>query len=459
MSRLIHLLPKPLFFALLGAVGCLIGWLAGEPLLKTLKPPQDDAADTKPQATPVLVFNNELTKRLQREEAKTGDVQLSLMWDNENDLDLHCIDPNGEHIYFGHKKSASGGELDVDMNARPPYSNKPVENIYWPSGGAPMGHYQVFVHHYARHAGADTTAFTVGVKAAGKVREFKGSVSVYQTNTVHEFTLEPKALTLKDARAKSPVSLKTTFVIGLWTALLAIFASLLLVFGQNLLMHRRLLALKSLALVVGGGLLAGLVSGSVSQYLFALGAQEFATQLEDPTKLLKLGQVAGWMLLGGLMGAGMSFFIPNLPRIRAAFAGVLGGFLGSLGFLYALAHTTDVTGRLVGAVLLGATIGLMVAVVEKLAREAALVVHWHANERTVINLGREPVILGSSPEAHLYLPKEKGFPAVTAIVTFHDGRVEMENKLTKTTHTLRGGNKLQIGTLWIEIQTDAQSGS
>jgi len=455
MSRLIHLLPKPIFFALLGGLGCLIGWLAGEPLLKSLKP-SATAEGESPQSAPVLVFNVELTKRLERESAKTGDVQLSLMWDNENDLDLHCIDPTGAHIFFGHKKADSGGELDVDMNARPPYSSRPVENIYWPGGSAPTGRYQISVHHYARHGSPDNTAFTVGVKAGKKVQEFKGTVSLYQTNRVHEFDLEPAALTLKETRSRSQVSLKATVVVGLWTALLAIFASMLLVCGQNLLMHRRLFALRSLAIVVGGGLLAGLVSGSVSQYLFALGAQEFASQMEDPSRLVKAGQVAGWMLLGGLMGAGMGFFIPNLPRVRTGFAGVLGGLLGSVAFLYAMAKTGDVTGRLVGAVLLGATIGLMVAVVEKLAREAALVVHWHENERTVINLGHEPVILGSSPEAHLYLPKEKGFPDVTAIVTFRGGKVEMENKLTNSTHTLQGGNKLQIGTLWIEIQTDVK---
>ena len=46
------------------------------------------------------------------------------------------------------------------------------------------------------------------------------------------------------------------------------------------------------------------------------------------------------------------------------------------------------------------------------------------------------------------------FGLSVVIVTFRDGKVEMENKLTKSTHTLRGGNKLEIGTLMIEIQTD-----
>ena len=89
-----------------------------------------------------------LSSRLKREGAKTGAVQISLMWNNYNDLDLHCIDPNGEEIYFSRKHSLSGGELDVDMNAGGVSSIEPVENIFWREGGAPTGTYKVFVNHY-----------------------------------------------------------------------------------------------------------------------------------------------------------------------------------------------------------------------------------------------------------------------------------------------------------------------
>lgn len=460
MRKLVHSLPKPLLFGLLGAIGCLIGWAAGEPLLKLLKPSAKEAAETT-EAAPVLVFNNELTRRLQREEAQTGDVQISLMWDNINDLDLHCVDPRGERIFYGNKKSFSGGLLDVDMNARRPFSEKPVENIFWPPGGAPEGRYQVSVRHYNRNGSVDATEYTVGIKAAGKVQEFKSVIRQTEIDPVHAFDLDLKPRTITEVKQQRPVvSLKTTAVMGCWTALLAVFTSLLLAAGQNFLMRRKLLAPRDAALVLVGGALAGLVSGAVSQYLFALGAQNVADRVEGAQALLplilKAGQVVGWGLLGGLLGAGMASFIPNLPRLRASLAGVVGGALGAAAFLVALQTAGELGGRLWGAAILGSTLGLVVALVEKLAREAALVVHWHKNESTVINLGAEPVILGSSREAHVYLPKEKGFPPITAIVTLREGRIELENRLTKTTHTLRGGNKLQIGSLWIEIQMEAQ---
>ena len=466
MRKLVHLIPKPILFGLLGALGCVLGWAAGEPLLKSIKPPVPKAGEeAKGQpAAPVLVFSNELQKRLQREEAKTGDVQISLMWDNFNDLDLHCADPSGEKIFYGHKRSSSAGELDVDMNARGPYSSQPVENIYWPTNGAPEGRYQIWVNHYSLHSPVNETPYTIAIKQGGKAQEFRGTIRHGQTNMVHTFEMKkaPPPADLAKLNQRQPPALKTTLVIGLWTALLAVGMAALLVAAQNFLLRRALFNVKEVGLVLGGGILAGLISGAVSQHLFALGANSLAAQLSETEAervlpiIFKTGQVAGWSLLGALLGFGLAFFIPNLPKFRAGFAGLIGGGLGAAAFLLALAKSGEVSGRLVGAAILGLTIGVVVALVERLAREAALIVHWGANERSVINLGVVPVILGSSPEAHLYLPKHKGFPPITAIVTFREGRVQMENKLSNSTHTLASGNKLQIGDLWIEIQTDTK---
>jgi outer membrane protein OmpA-like peptidoglycan-associated protein len=125
--------------------------------------------------------DDELNKRLKREGAKTGSIQISLLWNNYNDLDLHCIDPSGEEIFYSHKKSSSNGELDVDMNAGGPSSNQPVENIYWGKGTAPDGEYKVILHHYAkRNCGAeclDPSNYFIRIKYNNTVKEFRGSIS------------------------------------------------------------------------------------------------------------------------------------------------------------------------------------------------------------------------------------------------------------------------------------------
>ena len=125
-------------------------------------------------------INSEMEKRLKREGAKTGAITISLMWDNYNDIDLHCIDPNGEEIFFSHKNSRSGGELDVDMNAGGPNSKEPVENIYWENRKAKKGNYSVYINHYRNHncyGCSDPTNYTVVVKQNNIVREFKGEIT------------------------------------------------------------------------------------------------------------------------------------------------------------------------------------------------------------------------------------------------------------------------------------------
>jgi len=121
----------------------------------------------------------ELQARLEREGAMTGDVQISLMWENFNDLDLHVVCPSGERIHGGNKKSECSGELDVDANVRPE-TKKPVENVVWPGVTAPPGTYQVYVHHYKKHRKRrtkDPTSFQIIVNNVGDYREYHGDLT------------------------------------------------------------------------------------------------------------------------------------------------------------------------------------------------------------------------------------------------------------------------------------------
>ncbi|RPG72037.1 MAG: hypothetical protein CBC59_000320 [Euryarchaeota archaeon TMED99] len=121
----------------------------------------------------------ELQARLAREGAKSSDVQVSLMWNNYNDLDLHIVCPSGERIHGGNKTSACGGELDVDANVRAE-TRKPVENVFWPEGTAPGGQYHVYVHYYKKHKkrrSKDPTKFQIMVNNGGETTEYTAELS------------------------------------------------------------------------------------------------------------------------------------------------------------------------------------------------------------------------------------------------------------------------------------------
>jgi hypothetical protein len=97
----------------------------------------------------------------------TGDVQVTLRWDGPADLDLHVVDPFGEEIWYSHATSLSGGELDVDAHVAC-VPNAPVENVYWPTGGAPSGSYQVYVQNFAGCSGG-ASSYTVTIRVDGVV--------------------------------------------------------------------------------------------------------------------------------------------------------------------------------------------------------------------------------------------------------------------------------------------------
>lgn len=108
----------------------------------------------------------------------TGDVQVTVRWNTIDDVDLHVIDPYAEEIYYSHKESRSGGMLDVDANASSDkMMRNPVENIYWPSGQAPMGKYVVSVVLYRKRTN-ESVPYTVTVKYGEKIEEYSGEISI-----------------------------------------------------------------------------------------------------------------------------------------------------------------------------------------------------------------------------------------------------------------------------------------
>lgn len=105
----------------------------------------------------------------------TGDVQITVLWADGNDLDLHVIDPTGAEIYFSHPKSPSGGTLDHDDTAGCSTRGTHVENVFWPTGSAPPGRYQVFVKNYGS-CGAPSTYALRALVGGRQVVTVSGSI-------------------------------------------------------------------------------------------------------------------------------------------------------------------------------------------------------------------------------------------------------------------------------------------
>ena len=124
-------------------------------------------------------IDGEMGRRLQAAGAKTGDVQVSIRWDNVNDIDVHVkveAVSNGQWslISWMSRLGRCGGMLDVDANAHPAMlTPQPVENVFWGKGQAPYGRYTVVVHHYRNWAGPVKTPVEVAVLVDGQVQRFQ----------------------------------------------------------------------------------------------------------------------------------------------------------------------------------------------------------------------------------------------------------------------------------------------
>lgn len=113
----------------------------------------------------------------QEPELGTGDIQATLRWETVDDLDLAVTDPSGQTVFYRNPRVRSGGQQDVDANADciKPVA-KPVENIFWPTGGAPAGKYTIEARLYRRCAASGPVPFNLTVLVQGETKELTGTV-------------------------------------------------------------------------------------------------------------------------------------------------------------------------------------------------------------------------------------------------------------------------------------------
>ena len=222
-----------------------------------------------------------------------------------------------------------------------------------------------------------------------------------------------------------------------WTVFAALGIALALVAIQNYFMKKELLPKEQAAIVAISAVLAGLAAGVVAQTtMTALSAVYIG----------ELGRILAWSVLGGLLAFGMVFVIPNLDKTKALGFGALGGLLGSIGFLMMTAVVGNTSGRLLGAFILGACVGLLVAIVETLYRNVWLMVIYDPRNFSQVNLGSQAVTVGSGRNDTIPIQgvgaKEASFLVVGDQIQYTD---------LHRTQSLVPGDRVKVGNVELVI--------
>ena len=104
----------------------------------------------------------------------SGDVEVTVSWDSDADLDLHVADPTGAEVFYGSTVVESGGVLDLEAGYPCGEDIVRNEHIAWALGSPPPGIYEVRVSHYLS-CGAPETNYVVSIYNHGRRTTFSGT--------------------------------------------------------------------------------------------------------------------------------------------------------------------------------------------------------------------------------------------------------------------------------------------
>jgi hypothetical protein len=234
--------------------------------------------------------------------------------------------------------------------------------------------------------------------------------------------------------------------IAIWTAALAGGICLTLAGGQKLYLQQSWLGLSDAAKALAIGFGAGAVAGIVGQSLF-----EFTSV--SPS-IVVVSRILAWTLLGGLVGAGLSFAVPNLKWQRAYLGGCLGGFIGALAFAACSLVVGPMFGRFFGATVLGFCIGLMIALAEIAFRRYWLEITYGAREVRTVTLGPIAVSLGSDAAAAVFIA---GAPPTALRYRVEQDRVLAEDSVTGVTTAAAPGETRQFAGVRVTVCSAASA--
>ncbi len=221
----------------------------------------------------------------------------------------------------------------------------------------------------------------------------------------------------------------------LWGGLVALGLGLVLLVGQNILTLRGRW-FRDLSWVPFGAALLGGASAGVGQLLLVTGG----------------GRGLGWAILGA--GAGLFLGLADRSRakaLRGALGGAVGGFVGGLVFEWLLGGSGTLA-RLVGFAVLGAAIGLMVQWAQQAFKAAWLVgLTTGPYEGKEYILAKPVVTVGRSDANDIGLYRERDLPLQAGVLRLDKGHWVWEgttilvNGQATAQQVLQPGDRLGFG--------------
>lgn len=112
-------------------------------------------------------------------------LRVSLSWFNFDDLDLHAVLPDGNHVYWSNKQ----GILDVDMNAGSGRTRNAVENLAF--NHLQDGIYRIYVNQFCRRETVDI-GFAIELEFGGAIHQHSYSELMGNGENVDCFKLHVK---------------------------------------------------------------------------------------------------------------------------------------------------------------------------------------------------------------------------------------------------------------------------
>jgi hypothetical protein len=191
-----------------------------------------------------------------------------------------------------------------------------------------------------------------------------------------------------------------------------------------------------------------MISGGAANVVFEM--------LTHQAWLASCARLTGWVLLGGMLGWGMSYSVPNLSRGRAAIAGAIGGLGGASAFVWLASSVGSSPARWVGAAILGFGIGLMVALVEMVFREAWLDIYYGPKECRTFSLGKQRITIGSGPECTVYVSKAS--PLALSFI-LEDGRIRCARGGSDVATTVSPEHEELVGSVRVVVRGHLQGNS